>query len=59
VNPQQVTWADDNFQRITVSFTYTKWTRPKLDKQATGLKSQKDFIEGADVVTGLPSKIIF
>lgn len=61
VNPQQVSWADDNFQRLTISFTYTKWTRPKLDKQPTGLKSQKDFInsKGVEVVTGLPSKIIF
>lgn len=33
VNPQPVTWADDNFQRLTISFSYQKWTRPNKDKQ--------------------------
>jgi hypothetical protein len=27
VNPQPATWADDNFHRLTVSFTYTRWYR--------------------------------
>jgi hypothetical protein len=27
VNPQPVTWADDNFLRLGVTFTYTKWYR--------------------------------
>lgn len=27
VNPQQVTWADDNFHRLTVTFTYIRWHR--------------------------------
>jgi hypothetical protein len=34
VNPQPVTWADDNFQRLSVSFTYTKWTREDIDPQS-------------------------
>lgn len=32
VNPQPVTWADDNFHRITVTFSYTRWYRPNLEK---------------------------
>lgn len=31
VNPQPITWADDQFMRLGVTFTYTKWTRPGLD----------------------------
>lgn len=27
VNPQPVTWADDNFLRLGVTFTYSKWAR--------------------------------
>jgi len=35
VNPQQVTWADDQFLRLGVTFTYTKWTRGNLDPSPT------------------------
>jgi hypothetical protein len=31
VSPQPVTWADDNFQRLTVTFTFTKWRRRGMD----------------------------
>jgi hypothetical protein len=31
VNAQPVTWADDNFLRLTVTFTYTKWRRRNKD----------------------------
>jgi hypothetical protein len=31
INPQPVTWADDNFQRLTVTFTYSKWRRKNKD----------------------------
>lgn len=31
VNPQQITWADDQFLRLGVSFTYHWWTRYGLD----------------------------
>lgn len=54
VNPQQVTWADDNFQRLTITFTYTKWTRPKIDKKPAGLATPDDFVRGS-TVTGLPT----
>jgi hypothetical protein len=33
VNPQPVTWADDNFQRLAVSFTFSKWTRRNKDTE--------------------------
>lgn len=31
VSPQPATWADDNFHRLTVSFTYMRWYREGLD----------------------------
>lgn len=31
LNSQPVTWADDQFQRVIVSFTYTHWNRPGID----------------------------
>jgi hypothetical protein len=31
VSPQPATWADDNFHRLTVSFTYVRWYREGLD----------------------------
>jgi hypothetical protein len=31
ISPQPVTWADDNFQRLAVTFTYTKWGRNLID----------------------------
>lgn len=31
INPQPVTWADDQFQRLTVTFTYSKWRRKNKD----------------------------
>ena len=39
VNPQPVTWADDQFLRLGVSFTYHWWTRKDLDKQSKGVGS--------------------
>jgi hypothetical protein len=33
VNPQPMTWSDDIFQRLVVTFTYTHWTRPGLDPE--------------------------
>ena len=32
ISPQPVTWADDNFQRLAVTFTYSKWYRSQIDK---------------------------
>ena len=51
VNPQPVTWADDNIQRLSVSFTYTKWTR--VNRDATPGNFMNNFIQGSTVV-GLP-----
>jgi len=31
VQPQPVTWADDNFHRITVTFTFKRWKREEGD----------------------------
>jgi len=31
INPMPVNWADDNFHRLTVAFTYNTWHREKLD----------------------------
>lgn len=31
VSPQPVTWADDQFLRLGVTFTYSRWTRGGLD----------------------------
>lgn len=31
INPQPVTWADDSFQRLVITFTYTKWRRAPKD----------------------------
>lgn len=33
VNPQSATWGDDNFQRLTIAFTYSKWKRKGLDRE--------------------------
>lgn len=51
VNPQPVTWADDNIQRLSVSFTYTKWNR--VGRDATAGSFMNDFIKDSGV-TGLP-----
>lgn len=32
ISPQPVTWADDNFQRLAVTFTYSKWYRSQIDR---------------------------
>ena len=50
VNPQPVTWADDNFQRLAVSFTYTKWTRKGRDPESESFKLVEDAI-----ITGRPT----
>lgn len=51
INPQPVTWADDNIQRLSVSFTYTKWTR--IGRDTTPSNFRDNFIQGASVVQGL------
>lgn len=54
VNPQQVTWGDENIQRLTITWTYTHWTRPLMDEQPKGLTSPNDFIKGSEV-SNLPT----
>lgn len=39
VSPQPATWADDNFHRLTVSFTYVRWYREYLDDLTTLLEA--------------------
>ena len=36
INPQPVTWADDQFLRLGVTLTYHWWTRKGLDVQSRG-----------------------
>lgn len=33
INPQPVTWADDQFQRLGVTFTFSKWSRKGWDAE--------------------------
>jgi hypothetical protein len=37
VNPQPLTWADDQFLRLGVTFTYTWWTRKGRDPEPRNL----------------------
>ena len=49
LNPQPMTWADDQFQRLTVSFTYTHWSRMGYDPEPrTGARNGFSFnlVEG-------------
>jgi hypothetical protein len=43
VNPQPVTWADDQVQRLAVTFTYHKWRRANYDPAVT---NNPDLIKG-------------
>ena len=58
VNPQPMTWADDQLMRLAVTFTYHKWRRPGIDPEP---KSGNGLIEGSDVTTsgGKLTKIDF
>lgn len=47
INAQPVTWADDNFQRLSVTFTYTRWTR--VGRDATSGTFKDNFIKGSTV----------
>jgi hypothetical protein len=46
VNPQPMTWADDQYQRLAVTFTYHKWRREGYDLPVTN---------NPNLVTGRPS----
>ena len=52
VNPQSITWADDQFLRLGVTFTYTKWLRPGLDpKGRVGVNTNASY-------SALPTNIV-
>jgi hypothetical protein len=36
VSPQPANWGDDTFQRVIVTFTYSKWVRRGIDPVARG-----------------------
>jgi hypothetical protein len=49
VNPQPVTWGDDQFQRVVVNFTYTSWYRRGIDPVARGMDTNSysfNLVEG-------------
>jgi hypothetical protein len=48
VNPMPVNWAEDNFNRLTVAFTYKRWHRERLDP---------NFFEAYDLVKGATNTI--
>jgi hypothetical protein len=50
VNPQQLTWADDQFLRLGITFTYNKWVRPRMDDSTNKLASGGP-INVPDIVT--------
>lgn len=50
VNPQPMTWADDQLMRLAVTFTYVKWKRVGRDKAP---KSASDLVDGStNTLTG-------
>jgi hypothetical protein len=49
VNPQPMTWADDQLMRLAVTFTYHKWKRVGRDAEP---KSEAALVEGATNITG-------
>lgn len=48
VNPMPVNWAEDNFNRMTVAFTYKRWHRETLDP---------NFFEAYDLVKGASNTV--
>lgn len=47
VNPQQLTWADDQFLRLGVTFTYSWWTRPGIDPKPRSSPPAAIFLDTA------------
>lgn len=56
VNPQPITWADSEFLRLGVSFTYTRWTRPGLDR--TSSTTSNKLVSGRNIVAAGSGKTI-
>ena len=55
VNPQPVTWADDNFHRITVTFTYSRWY--KNDDETANSEGDTLVGDGSQIVTENGTKL--
>jgi hypothetical protein len=49
LNPQTITWADSEFLRLAVTFTYVRWSRPTLDPETP---ADRQLVAGAVSVTG-------
>lgn len=46
VNPQQLTWGDDQFLRLGVTFSYSWWVRPGIDDvRSTTTAASAPFIQ--------------
>ena len=54
VNPQPMTWADDQFMRLAVTFTYHKWKRVGRDVEP---KSEVALVENATIENNLLTPI--
>ena len=58
VNPQPMTWADDNFHRLTVTFTYVRWVRAGIDAQPDlNGKDYKLVNDGSTIITPNGTKL--
>ena len=57
VNTQQLTWADDQFLRLGVTFTYNKWARPGMETASNLVGNGKQLGLTPDIITY--SKYIF
>lgn len=49
INPQPMTWADDQYLRLAVTFTYFRWYRPGRDPQPA--PSANNYIQGITPIT--------
>lgn len=54
VNPQPMTWADDQLMRLAVTFTYMKWQRTGRDKAP---RSGDSLVKGATIQNSLLAPI--
>ena len=56
VNPQQMTWADDQYLRLSVTFTYQKWKRDNYQlEKPPELRGDGSLIDGStNIMTGNP-----
>lgn len=50
INPQPMTWADDQMQRLAVTFTYHKWKRVNYDRTPT-VNEKRTLVAGRQNIT--------